>query len=196
MLCLVVVGRRGSSSSCLACPRWRHHPYSLRGASAVDRLVDRLAASRPFVPSCLSGGGTVGGSCFLLFRASRCLGCRPLGSARLPWGRLVLSVCLLAASGSYGWGVAVGMAGRGCFSSVPRGSCGLPLRLMLSVGSAVLVAQLVVCLIAPCACLAACGGRGRLVLAFRLSSIRISPRPSCRGGGAIFLFCRFFPLFC
>lgn len=31
-------------------------------------------------------------------------------------------------------------------------------------------------------------GRGRLVLTFRLSSIRISPRPSCRWGGAIFLF--------
>lgn len=64
-------------------------------------------------------------------------------------GRLVLSVCLLSASVSCWLGVAVGMAGRGCFSSVPRGSCGLPLRVRLSVWPAVLVARLVVCLVAP-----------------------------------------------
>lgn len=94
-----------------------------------------------------------------------------------------------------GDGVAVGMAGRGCFSSVPRGSCGLPLRVRLSVGSAALVARLVVCLAAPCGCLAACGGRGRLVLASRSPSIRISPRLPCREAGRYFLLLPAFPLF-
>ena len=113
---------------------------------------------------------------------------------------LVLSVCLLAVSVSCegGGGVAVGMAGRGCFSSVPRGSCGLPLRVRLSVESFALVACLVVCLVAPPHVLvwrcAACVGIS--CLRFALPQYEYRPVPLVVGAGRYFLSLRDFPVFC
>ena len=110
---------------------------------------------------------------------------------------LVLSVCLLAVSVSCegGGGVAVGMAGRGCFSSVPRGSCGLPLRVRLSVESFALVACLVVCLVAPPMCLF--GGvrrawASRVCVSLSLNT-NIAPSLLSWGRGDIFFPCGIFP---
>lgn len=94
-----------------------------------------------------------------------------------PVGWLVLSVCLLAASVLAGRGVAVGMAVRGCLPFRPRGSCGLPLRVRLSVGPTALVARLVVCLVAPCACLAACDSMGVSCLRFAFPRYEYRPVP-------------------
>lgn len=77
---LIVVGccRRGSVSSSVVVARrrfallalgWRRHSCSPRGASAVDRLVDRFTA-RLLSPSCLSCGGAAGGAGSL---SSRCV---------------------------------------------------------------------------------------------------------------------------
>lgn len=134
---LIVVGccRRGSVSSSIVMARRRPALLALgcrrrsclpRGfSSAVDRFVDRLAA-RPLASSCLSGDGTACGAGSVLSSRCRpcCLGCRPIDLARLPWVRLVLSVCFPAVSVSCG-SVAVGMSGRGCFASVPvaRAAC-------------------------------------------------------------------------
>lgn len=115
-------------------------------------------------------------------RAARCLMRRPLDSVRLPWGRLVLSVCLLAVSAPAGGGVAVGMAGRGCFSSVSRVSCGLPLRVKL------LLLRLVSSFasLPQCACLAAgvsflrCGS---------CPDTHFAPSHLLRGGAFFFFLC-------
>lgn len=202
---LIVVGRwrRGSASSSvvvarrpallvLGCRRW---PCSPRWVpSAVNRLVDRFVdrfAARPLVPFCLLCGGATGVAGSLSSRAARCLGCRSLGSVRLPWWRLVLSVCLLTASvscggGALAWRVVAALPP----SPVARAACLCGVR--LSVGSASLAVslavRLIVRLVAPHVlawrCAAVVGVSSR---ASRFLQIRISPRPSCREGGAIFL---------
>lgn len=160
------------------------------GSSVVDRFVDRFAAHRLLAPFCLSEGGEAwrGGfspvPCGLLLGVS--LSCPSSFSRDGGASRLVrLFACrfgiLRVMALSLAWRVvaafppspvarAVCLCGQGYPSGLPF------LRLVSSFASP------------PCACLAACGGRGRLVPAFRSPSIRISPRPSCRGGGAIFLF--------
>ena len=154
---LIVVGccRRGSVSSSVVVARrrfallalgWRRHSCSPRGASAVDRLVDRFTA-RLLSPSCLSCGGAAGGAGSLSSRCViRCSGCRSLGSVRLPWWRLVLSVCLLTASVSCGGGA---LAWRGVAalppSPVARAACLCVVG--FSVGSASLAVSLAVRLI-------------------------------------------------
>lgn len=98
----LVVGRRVSPSR-LACPRGCHQPCLPRGAFAVDRFVDRFAASRPVLLAVrrdglagrvLSRPVRIVAWCFALLS--------PL-SLVMAW-RLVLSVCLLAVSVSCGGG--------------------------------------------------------------------------------------------
>lgn len=107
---LIVIGccRRGSASSSWvsvvvvsphpACPRVSSSSVLARGASAVDHLIDRLVdrfAARLLALSCLSCGVAAGGAGSLSSRCViRCLGCRSLGSVRLPWVAVRL-VCLL-----------------------------------------------------------------------------------------------------
>lgn len=123
------------------------------GSSVVDRFVDRFAAHRLLAPFCLSEGGEAwrGGfspvPCGLLLGVS--LSCPSSFSRDGGASRLVrLFACrfgiLRVMALSLAWRVVA------AFPPSPRGSCGLPLRARLSVGSAVLAARLVVCLAPMC----------------------------------------------
>lgn len=106
-------------------------------------------------------------------RAARCSAC-------VPWFRSFPAAGRLAPCPSFR---------RPCLLFPVSVSCG-------GGGTAVEAVRLVSGCAACLPCLNPCGtGRERLVPACCLSSIRISPRPSCRGGGAIFLLLLAFPLF-
>lgn len=114
-----------------------------------------------------------------------------LAPARLP---LVVArlVCLLVPVSVSCGDVAVGMAGRGCFASVPvaRAACLAGDALRVDVALAV---RLVVGLVVPMCLLG--GGAWRLVLASHSPPIRISPRLPCRETGRYFLSLSAFPFF-
>lgn len=167
----LVVGRRGSLPPRPACPL-----VSLSVVAIVSLIVSlivsplvlspRLAyreAGRRAVRVLSRPARLVAWGAVLLPRSA------PVGAARL----IRLLVCRLGPCG------AVGMAGRGCLSLRPRGSCVLPLRVMLPVWPAALTVRLAVCLAAPCAYLAA--GGGRLVPALRFLP-RYAFRPVSRVG--------------
>lgn len=107
----------------------------------------------------------------LSFRVARCLGCRPLGSVRLPWGRIVLFVCLLAVSVPAGGALPLAWRVVAACPFVPVARAAYPLRVRLSVGSAVLTVRLVVGLAAPVCLL---GGGVRRAWASR-ACVSLSP---------------------
>ena len=116
----LVVGHYGPSSSRLACPRMSlSSVFAPCAASAVDRFVDRSAASRPVLLVGEAGRLAVRA---LSSRAARCLGVVLLSTLApvMVW-RLVLSACLLAVSVSCGGVAAVeeGQLGNWCAACLP-----------------------------------------------------------------------------
>lgn len=197
---LIVIGccRRGSaSSSCVSV-------VVVISVSPVGRppLIISLIVSLIVSPFVLSSrlacreAVRLGVAGSLSSRAARCLGCRSLGSVRLPWWRLVLSVCLLTASvfcggGALAWRVVAALPP----SPVARAACLCVVG--LSVGSASLAVslavRLIVRLVAPHVLAWRCAavvGVSCLRLAFPRYEYR--PVPLVVGAGRYFFPCRLF----